>query len=46
MGALVPGAERTSPRIVTFKGDDALSAWRGLFTIILMGWSATDEVYG
>jgi D-amino peptidase len=46
MGALVPGAERTSHRIVTFKGDDALAAWRGLFCVILMGWSATDEVYG
>jgi hypothetical protein len=27
-------------------GDDALSAWRALFTVILMGWSASDEVYG
>jgi D-amino peptidase len=46
MGALVPGAERTNPRTVVFKGDDALTAWRGLFCVILMGWSATDEVYG
>jgi D-amino peptidase len=46
MGALVPGAERTSPRVVRFVGADALAAWRGLFTVILMGWSATDEVYG
>jgi hypothetical protein len=27
-------------------GDDALAAWRALFTVILMGWSASDEVYG
>jgi D-amino peptidase len=46
MGALVPGAERVNPRTVTFKADDALAAWRGLFCVILMGWSATDEVYG
>jgi D-amino peptidase len=46
MGALVPGAERINPRTVTFKGEDALAAWRGLFCVILMGWSATDEVYG
>ena len=46
MGALTPGAERTSPRVVRFVGADALAAWRGLFTVILMGWSATDEVYG
>jgi D-amino peptidase len=46
MGALVPGARRTSPRVVEFRGDDALAAWRGLFTVILLGWSATDEVYG
>ncbi len=46
MGALTPGARRTSPRIVEVAGDDALAAWRALFTVILMGWSATDEVYG
>ena len=46
MGALTPGAERTNPRTVKFAGEDALAAWRGLFTVILMGWSATDEVYG
>ncbi len=46
MGALVPGATRPSPRIVSFTGDDALSAWRGLFSVILLGWSASDEVYG
>jgi len=46
MGALTPGAERTNPRTVRFTGADALAAWRGLFTVILMGWSATDEVYG
>jgi D-amino peptidase len=46
MGALTPGAERTTPRTVRVSGDDALSAWRALFTVILMGWSASDEVYG
>jgi D-amino peptidase len=46
MGALTPGAERTNFRTVRIAGDDALAAWRGLFTVILMGWSATDEVYG
>ena len=46
MGALTPGAERTNHRTVRFTGSDALAAWRGLFTVILMGWSATDEVYG
>jgi len=46
MGALTPGAERTNPRTVRIAGADALAAWRGLFTVILMGWSATDEVYG
>ena len=46
MGALTPGAERTTPRTVRVVGDDALSAWRALFTVILMGWSASDEVYG
>jgi D-amino peptidase len=46
MGALTPSARRTSPRVVEVAGADALVAWRALFTVILMGWSATDEVYG
>jgi D-amino peptidase len=46
MGALTPGAERTTPRTVRVSGEDALAAWRALFTVILMGWSASDEVYG
>ena len=46
MGALTPSAERVGYRIVRIGGKDALDAWRGLFTVILMGWSATDEVYG
>ncbi len=46
MGALVPGAKRVRPRVVAYSGRDALEAWRGLFSVILLGWSATDEVYG
>ncbi len=46
MGALTPTAERVGYRIVRIGGANALAAWRGLFTVILMGWSATDEVYG
>jgi D-aminopeptidase len=46
MGSLVPGSERTSPRSVAYRADDAVAAWKGFFAALLLGWSATDEVYG
>lgn len=46
MGSLVPGSSRTSPRTVTFSAADVVSAWKGFFAVLLLGWSATDEVYG
>jgi hypothetical protein len=46
MGSLTPGSVRESPRIVTFTADGAVEAWKGFFAVLLLGWSATDEVYG
>ena len=46
MAALVPGSERRNPRTVAFRADDAVAAWKGFFAVLLLGWSATDEVYG
>jgi D-amino peptidase len=46
MGSLTPGSVRESPRIVTFTADNAVEAWKGFFAVLLLGWSATDEVYG
>jgi D-amino peptidase len=46
MSSLVPGSERKNPRTVAYRADDILSAWRGFFAVLLLGWQATDEVYG
>jgi D-amino peptidase len=46
MAALVPGSVRETPRIVTYTADSAVDAWKGFFAVLLLGWSATDEVYG
>lgn len=46
MASLVPGSVRETPRIVSFRADDAVAAWKGFFAVLLLGWSATDVVYG
>lgn len=46
MASLVPGSERRTPRTVAYRAADAVSAWKGFFACLLLGWSATDEVYG
>jgi D-amino peptidase len=46
MGSLVPGSVRRTPREVAFTWEDAVAAWKGFLAVLLLGWSATDEVYG
>ncbi|MGH2614856.1 MAG: M55 family metallopeptidase [Thermomicrobiales bacterium] len=46
MASLVPGSVRETPRTVTYTADTAVDAWKGFFAVLLLGWSATDEVYG
>ena len=46
MASLVPGSVRETPRTVTYSADTAVDAWKGFFAVLLLGWSATDEVYG
>jgi D-aminopeptidase len=46
MAALVPGSVRETPRIVTYRAANAVDAWKGFFAVLLLGWSASDEVYG
>jgi D-amino peptidase len=46
MGALVPGSVRETPRTVSYRADNAVAAWKGFFAVLLLGWTATDEVYG
>lgn len=46
MAALVPGSVRATPRTVLYSAGNAVDAWKGFFAVLLLGWSATDEVYG
>jgi D-amino peptidase len=46
MANLVPGSIRRTPREVAVVSDDAVSAWKAFLAVLLLGWSATDEVYG
>jgi D-amino peptidase len=46
MSSLVPGSVRKTPRTVAYQADDVLAAWRGFFAVLLLGWQATDVVYG
>jgi D-amino peptidase len=44
--SLVPGTTRKSPRTVSYTADNIVDAWKGFFAALLLGWSASDEVYG
>ena len=46
MASLVPGSVRETPRTVSITGATATAAWKAFFAVLLLGWSATDEVYG
>lgn len=46
MADLIPGSIRKTPRTVSFQADNAVDAWKGFFAVLLLGWTATDEVYG
>lgn len=46
MAALVPGSVRETARTVTYRASNAVEAWKGFFALLLLGWSATDEIYG
>jgi D-amino peptidase len=44
--SLVPGTTRKSPRTVSYTADNIVDTWKGFFAALLLGWSASDEVYG
>lgn len=46
MASLVPGSVRETPRTVSYRAENAVAAWKGFFAVLLLGWSATDEIYG
>jgi hypothetical protein len=31
---------------VSYTADKIVDAWKGFFAALLLGWSASDEVYG
>ena len=46
MASLDPGSRRESPRTVMYQATNAIDAWKGFFAVLLLGWTATDEIYG
>jgi len=46
LAALVPGAIRKTPRVVAFKADNPVDAWKALFASQLLGSTASDDIYG
>ena len=46
VAVLIPGSVRETPRTVSYRADNAVDAWMGFFAVLLLGWTATDEVYG
>jgi len=46
MATLVPGSVRETARTVSFRAEDPVASWKGFLAMLLIGWTATDEVYG
>jgi len=46
MGSMMPGSVRKSPRVVAFTGQNTVEAWKGCFSIQVLGCAASDEIYG
>lgn len=46
VASLLPGAVRLTPRTVSYEADNPVDTWKGFYAALLLGWSATDEVYG
>jgi|SRR5690625_774131 len=44
--SLIPGSYFKSPRIIAYKGDDVLEAWRGIHACLNLGITAFDRFYG
>jgi D-amino peptidase len=43
---LVPGSYFKSPRIIAYKGENIVEAWKGIFACLLLGSAAIDHIYG
>lgn len=46
IASLLPGSIRKSPRIVAFKSNDTVAAWKALFAVQILGSTASDDIYG
>jgi D-amino peptidase len=46
LASLVPGAIRKTPRVVAFKADNPVNAWKALFASQIIGATASDDIYG
>ena len=46
LASLMPGTERKSPRCVAYTGKDVVEARKGLFSILIIGASASKDIYG
>ncbi|WP_243298376.1 M55 family metallopeptidase [Bacillus litorisediminis] len=44
--SLVPGTYMKSPRIIAYKGETVMEAWKGIYPAMLLGASAFDKYYG
>lgn len=44
--SVMPRATRVGFRTAAYEAEDILDAWRGLFSLMLLGCRATDEIYG
>jgi D-amino peptidase len=44
--SLVPGSYFKSPRIIAYKGENIVQAWKGIFACLLLGAGASDRIYG
>ena len=46
IASLIPGAIRKTPRVVAFKADNPVDAWKALFASQILGSTASDDIYG
>lgn len=44
--SLVPGSYMKSPRIIAYKGNNMVEAWKGIYACMLLGATAFDKYYG
>lgn len=46
LASLIPRVERVTKRATAFTGHDIIEAWKGLISMVLLGSTAADPIYG